>query len=367
MEHFNKPVWNRSITALACSVLNRYGIKTENPSLKEADLLLKKKPRNLVLLLLDGLGLSILERHLPADSFLKSHCLQTLSSVFPPTTTAAATALESGLFPSQSGWLGWSVYWPELSDNINLYPNTRSDGTPAASVHLGKTALSFSSLREQIGAVSGVRSHALSCDAGTDIRLFLSQIGKLCKEEGPHFIYGYFNQPDNFLHKEGCDGTSVTAFMKEFDRCIGEFFFQWPDCMLLLTADHGFIDMEKRCLEDMPELLDALQLPPSVEPRALNCFIKEGKKSQFLDSFHRYMGDTYQIYSREEVCRRELFGPGPVHPRFYGMLGDYLAVAHTSLTLFPNRQYYDSMTAGHGGMTAEELTVPLIMAQTNIE
>jgi hypothetical protein len=43
------------------------------------------------------------------------------------------------------------------------------------------------------------------------------------------------------------------------------------------------------------------------------------------------------------------------------MLGDYLAVANTSLTLFPNPSYLKFMKATHGGMTAEELTVPLII------
>lgn len=360
--YFDYPMPTRSIATLACSLLAGYGLSTPNPTLPEVDECLVRAPRNVVLLLLDGLGYDILRRHLPANAFLCRHLFGTLSSVFPPTTAAAATALESGLFPAQSGWLGWSVYWPELHTNVNLYPNTTSDGIIASKEHLGRTYLGFPTLVQRIGKETKVSSAALSGELGTCTAL-LEGIGALCRQPGQHFIYAYLDQPDSLLHKKGCTSEEVTEFLHTIDRWLEDAFRLWPETLLFLTADHGFTDVEGLCLKDFPDLDNTLTLLPSIEPRAMNCFVKPGQQQVFRDALHRATRGTYTLYSREEVCQMALFGPGPEHPRFQAMLGDYLAVARTPLTLFPNRSYLSTMVAGHGGMTPGEITVPLILAQ----
>ena len=128
MTYFEYPDTERCIAAISNSVLQNYHIETENPTYPPLDVRLTKDPRNIVLLMPDGLGQNILTFHLPEDSFLRRHQTDTLSSVFPPTTTAAATAIETGMYPSQSDWLGWNIFWPPLGENVALYPNTTEDG-----------------------------------------------------------------------------------------------------------------------------------------------------------------------------------------------------------------------------------------------
>ncbi len=355
MKRFFTPCPNESVTALACSVLAHYGCKPQNPTLLTADRLLFTAPRNVILLLLDGLGFDILVRHLPEHSFLREHLLCTLSSVFPPTTAAAATALETGLFPSQSGWLGWSVFWPELGKNVALYPNTDDAGNPAAPFHVGKTKLKTVSLPEQIRK----KSDAFSCTAKTLSEL-TSSIRAITNAPGPHMVYGYLDEPDHSLHREGCGSLTAREFLREADRQMRLLADACPDSLFFLTADHGFIDVESLCLSDFEEINDTLLLPPSIEPRALNLFIKPGENARFLKLFSEAFKDSYRLYSRNEVLSQQLFGPGPAHPMLSRMLGDYLAVALTPLTLFPNRSYLSFMKATHGGMTSSELTVPLM-------
>lgn len=358
-EWFETPCPEQSIAALACSLLAVYGCSAPNPTLPQADRWLEGGKRNRVLLLADGLGYGLLQAHLPPESFLRRHCVGTLSSVFPPTTTAAATALESGLFPAQSGWLGWSVYWPELGDNVNLYPNTTSQGEPAAPVHLGRTFLPFQTLTAQIGA-TGVEATGLEANDPEEV---FPQIEDLCRQPGNHFIYAYLSRPDGLLHRHGCSAPEVTEWLLRLDGALAEAMEKWPDTQLILTADHGFLDLEGRCLEDEPELMDTLEGLPSVEPRTLCFRVRPGKEEAFRAALKRAVGESYDLYTRQEVLEQELFGPGPCHPRFSGMLGTHLAVARTALTLFPTRSYLQSMVAGHGGMTPQELTVPLILAE----
>ena len=360
MKLFSQPDTQMSIAVLACEILRHYGAPAPNPVCPALTGYLENAPRNVVLLLLDGLGQNILTRHLPPDSFLRRHQADTLSSVFPPTTTAAATALETGLFPSQSGWLGWSVFWPPIGKNVALYPNTTDDGVQAAPEHIGNTCLPVkqlvSAIRERgIDAVSTYEKRAQTLEE------VLTVVEAQCRAPGEHFVYAYLNQPDHHLHREGCDSEAVRQWLARADEALENLGKTCPDTLFLLTADHGFTDVEALCLEDFPELEDTLLRKPSIEPRALNLFLKPGREADFLRLWRSVMGNRYRLYSRQEVLAYRLFGPEPNQPMLETMLGDYLAVATTSKTLFPNPSYLRSMVATHGGMTAEELTVPLII------
>ena len=107
------PDYTNSIVNISCSILKYYGVKDlKHNSIPELDSILKKrKPKNLILLLFDAMGISILKQHISPNSFLRTHILKTVSSTFPPTTTAATTSINSGLTPYESGWLGWISYF----------------------------------------------------------------------------------------------------------------------------------------------------------------------------------------------------------------------------------------------------------------
>ena len=109
---------NRSITALTSSILSHYGVSPVNPTLPDADRILRSAPRNIVLILLDGLGYPILTRHLPEGSFLRRRLSKTLSSVFPPTTAAAATAKAGSIHLKAAGSAG--AFTGRLSTKISL-------------------------------------------------------------------------------------------------------------------------------------------------------------------------------------------------------------------------------------------------------
>ena len=153
MEFDSFPGYSGSIVQLAWGILNRYGVCAPGPVPQALARHFAHPPRNTVLFLLDGLGVNILEKHLPPDSFLRRNQTDMLRSAFPPTTAAAATALETGRYPSQSGWLGWSIYWPPIDKNVALYPNTDDQGRPAADVHIGRTFLPVTPLTRQLPGI----------------------------------------------------------------------------------------------------------------------------------------------------------------------------------------------------------------------
>src|SRR5512135_1734595 len=65
---------------------------------------------NIVLLVIDGLGLDYLLRN-GKDGALRGHLRGSLTSVFPSTTASAITTFLTGLAPQQHGLTGWHMYF----------------------------------------------------------------------------------------------------------------------------------------------------------------------------------------------------------------------------------------------------------------
>ncbi|MBR5058785.1 MAG: hypothetical protein IKX04_09485, partial [Clostridiales bacterium] len=118
------PDYDHCLVNLASSVLKHFGAEYSAPTLSLADTYLAKDYKNVVVLLLDAMGVSILQKHLSENGFFRSHLAGSYSSVFPPTTVAATTSVTSGLFPCESAWLGWDCYFPELGKNVTVYTNS---------------------------------------------------------------------------------------------------------------------------------------------------------------------------------------------------------------------------------------------------
>lgn len=82
--NYAMPDYNNCLVNLSNSILKAFGAETTAPTLAIADKLLEGSHKNVVLLLMDAMGISVLEKHLEPDGFLRSHLAGQYSSVFPP-------------------------------------------------------------------------------------------------------------------------------------------------------------------------------------------------------------------------------------------------------------------------------------------
>lgn len=103
MNGFELIDYNNCITNLANSILKKFDVETgDGSSLPIADEYLKKDYKNAVILLLDALGMNIIEKNLEKDSFFNKKLLTEHISVYPPTTVPATTAILSGKNPLET-------------------------------------------------------------------------------------------------------------------------------------------------------------------------------------------------------------------------------------------------------------------------
>lgn len=355
-----KPDYGAGIANLACSVLAHYGVTPPNATLPAVDALLQRRWRNVVVLLLDGMGVRILQKHLLPEGFFRRHLCMEYSSTFPPTTVAATTAILSGLTPNQSGWLGWTGYFPQIDRNIVYFLNKDNDtGESITEYNVSGRFVPYVKITDRIRS-AGYEAYELASFLPPQPKSyedFCREIERLCSRESEKYIYAYWNEPDKTMHEKGVDGPEIGSLMQRLEERTARLAEALQDTLLMITADHGMIHTRCHVLTEYPDVLDCLIRPPSIESRAVNFFVKDGMQTAFEKAFQKHFGREFRLMHKAEVLEEKLFGPGENHPALDGMLGDYLAVATGTETL---RMVDKGYLGEHAGMTAEEMTIPLI-------
>ena len=387
----NMPDYHNCLVNLAGSILKRFGADTSAGALALADPYLSGEHRNVVLLLLDALGTSIIEKHLDKGGFFRSHLAGSYDSVFPPTTVAATTSVLSGLYPDEHGWLGWDMYYPGLNKNVTVFTNTDqltekegaepaaygADGKkiwdkeslaksrPAADYHAGFTLTPYRNIIDRINDAGGNAFFSMPYmpPFPNDLDAVLERTQALCEEPGGKFIYAYWNEPDSTMHRTGTDSRETHELVISLEKRIREFAAGLQDTLLLVTADHGHINSRNLCILDYPEVMDCLVRLPSIEPRTLNLFVKKDRRDHFPEIFRKYFGNDFLLLTRAEVLNERLFGIGEDAPDLSAMIGDYVAVAVSDTSVFNTHYESQVMPGVHAGLTVEEYRIPLIVIE----
>lgn len=118
-------------------------------------------------------------------------------------------------------------------------------------------------------------------------------------------------------------------------------------------------------LKDYPDIVECLERNTSLEPRAVNFFIKDNHKEVFPTIFNKHFKDDFDLYKMQEVIDSRLFGDGEENEVYRDILGDFLAIAKTDKTLLYNGG--EVLKSQHAGYTDDEIYVPLIVIDTDKE
>lgn len=360
------PDYNNSITSLAVSILEEFGIKSGKQGLQLVDPYLQKGHENIVILLLDGMGTNIIRQNLDKNGFFNSHYIGTYSSVFPPTTVAATTSILSGKNPCEHCWLGWDCYYPQIDKNVTVFYNTES-GTdqPAAPYNVASKYCGYKSIITQINE-NGGNAYEVTPFVSPFPDTFsqiCKQVKKLCCKPEKKFIYAYWSEPDHTMHAEGCYTEISKQVVSDLETQVKLLCDSLKDAVVIVTADHGHINSKGVCLYDYPRIAECLVRSPSIEPRTLNLFVKEDKKKQFESEFEKEFGGKFLLMTKEEVLDKKMFGDGVEHPCFRDMIGDYLTIAIDDLSIFNTKKEVDYFVGVHSGLTQDEMNIPLIIIE----
>lgn len=348
---------------LACSVLKEFGAAYTHPTLAFMDALMRHTYQNVVVILLDGMGMDALEYHLAADGFFRRTLKGEMTSVFPPTTVAATTSIETGLTPAEHGWLGWTLYFEEVDKLVNVFPNVdKYTNRQAADYHVAERCIPYESIHEKINGAGVGRSHVVAPYGPGKVRdadEFFARIRALCTSGGRKYIYAYWDEPDSLMHDTGCRSQEANAYIRMLEEKTERLADELSDTLLIITADHGHLDVSYSLITDYPEIEKMLVRPLSIESRAAVFYIKDDYLNVFPAAFREAFGKDFNLYTSEEIRRMELFGNGTPHKKFDAFVGDFLAAATGETCLIYDRTSKQFVST-HAGLDAREMRIPFI-------
>ncbi len=360
-----RPDYERSIVNITSSLMKHYGLTPFHPTLKKLDDRLAQGYKHIMLLVLDGLGVNAMQTHLQADAFLKAHQKDTLTSVVPATTTAATTAILTGKTPYETGFLGWFQYFAdedthyEIFTNKDYYDEEKIIPKGFYDKHFKRETVLDMLEKANTVKTMGVFPEAIETNGYKSYEEGFQKCLDFQKKHERTLTYLYSVEPDQTEHRVGMSAAPTKEVVNHLNETVERFKDKIDDdTLIIVTADHGLVDVENIDLFDYHDLTSTFERLPANEPRMPSFFIKQGMKEHFINFFNEHFSRFFDLYTKEEFLTSKLLGTGERHPNVDDCLGDFIAVAKDRY-FFRLRE--DKTHLGHhGGYTPGEMEVPLI-------
>jgi hypothetical protein len=333
--------------------------------------------RRVAVLLVDGLGADLVRTHAdlaPALSGL-ARPVGDLSAPCPSTTPVSLATLGTGLPPGSHGILGFvtdvpgedrllnHVQWRDDPDPAlwqsrpTVFEQAAAAGVPATAV--GPFAYAGSGLTNAVyrgAAYPGSVSH------GDLVAQLLHSLSATPRA----LVYGYLPELDLTGHVRGVDSPAWRAQLALIDRLVEQLLDGLPDdAALLVTADHGMLDVPEATrfdLDEEPELAEGVRVLAG-EPRARYVHAEPGAEDDVLARWREVLGHRACVLSRDEAVASGVFGS--VDDAVAARIGDVVALARGTWALTTPRLEPgpSRLAAFHGSLTATELAIPLLTAR----
>ncbi|MFW9806138.1 MAG: alkaline phosphatase family protein [Candidatus Thorarchaeota archaeon] len=374
-----RPDFSNNIVNLMSSIAAASGVQSPYSPLDSLEFLTESK--NIILMVVDGLGYNYLKKYGTGTTLLKN-LKKSITSVFPPSTGPAITSFLTGLAPQQHAVTGWYVHLAEFGLVSRILPYTNAvDGNVIG--------LPISRVIDVKGLFRGIkREYAMIYDHSivnseytknlggparrigySDIDSFFNIIDTtISKAKKQSYIYCYWPTLDSISHLLGCESQEAKKHLTEFDEKLQEFMerIAGSDTTLLITADHGFHDVSLDDVvytRDHPRLMECLSLPVCGDTRTGFCYVKPAKASMFEKYIEVDLDGVCEFRKSDELIADSWFGLNDPHPRLRDRVGDYTLLfneGHALLNCFPGLDPPE-LQGHHGGVSSDEMNVPLIV------
>jgi Type I phosphodiesterase / nucleotide pyrophosphatase len=341
------------------------------------------RARNIVLVIIDGLGDNFLRRH-GAGGELARRRRGAITSVFPSTTASAITTSYTGATPLEHGVTGWFTYFGEAGYVAAPLPfRTRGENASLKGKGFAPArAFPLPPLFESLSVRSIVVTYKDIVDSEYNVRHcegaerrayetldeFVDAVASAVKSGTERkFIYAYWPEYDRISHRHGSQGREALAQLAHFDRAFARLLAQLSgtESIVIATADHGFIDVEPQESLELPsELAAMLRFPLCGERRVAYCHVHSPQ--EFIARAQAWLGDRADVRASCELLDEGWFGPGAPHPRFAERIGDVTLVMRNRYTVkdwTPGEPRYLHI-GNHGGTSEDEMMIPLIVEAT---
>ncbi|BCI53309.1 phosphodiesterase [Mycolicibacterium litorale] len=332
-------------------------------------------------LLIDGLGADLLDRHADDAPVLSGLRGRTLQVGFPSTTVASLAAVGTGCRSGAHGMVGYTFRLPGTGvvnplrwrphpwgddmretvppEVVQPMPTTfeRAAAAGVAVNVVSNAEFSGSGMTRAVlrgGRFVGV--HGLG-DLAASVRGVLAEGG---------FCYGYHGDLDLLGHLYGPGSTAWRMQLRQVDRLVESVVTALPPgALLAVVADHGMVTVDPDRVLDLdqcPPLLDGVDAVAG-EARARYVYTAGGATETVLAAWRETLGDRAWVVDREEAVDAGWFGPH-VADETRRRIGDIVVAARDSAALVRRtaEPMESALRGQHGSLTDLEQRVPLLVA-----
>ena len=348
--------------------------------------------RRVLVVLVDGLGRSVLKRHGGHAPTLRTAMAEggrVLLAATPTTTAASLTSLGTGLDVGEHGVAGYDVLDPERGVVVNMLGGWDEATDPVA---WQPHATVFE--RAEAAGVDAVTvslpefEHSALTRAGLRGGRFLSGRGLIARTQHaarvlgearqPTLVYFYANELDKAGHRHGVGSDAWLHALEEVDAAVRRLVAQVPQgTLVLVTGDHGMVDVpaarrvDYAAVDDAGRLVDPALLEgvahTAGEPRMVQLHFAadadDAARSRARAAWQERFGAQAWVVTREEAVNAGWFGDR-VADRVLPRIGELLVACHGDLALYDGRRVTPrafEMVGQHGSPTRAEREVPLLL------
>jgi len=340
--------------------------------------------RQVVLLVLDGLGWEQLRTFAADAPTLAAAAGGPITSVAPTTTATALTSLTTGATPARHGVVGYRVRMggpggPGHGDsgpgaapgpgevmNILRWRTLRGDMRQEVPPRQFQPLAPFGGrsvpavTRSEFAATGFTAAHlggARLVGWSVPSALVVRVRGLLSAGEG--FVYAYYEGLDKVAHEHGL-GEFYRAELAAVDRLVGHLLDALPaGAVLVITSDHGQVEVGNATRMPDPALFDMVDLL-SGEGRFRWLHVRPGALADAVAVAEEAHGHEAWVRTRDAMVDEGWFGGAP-SPEVERRLGDVALVAHAPVAFLDPADTGETRLVGrHGSLTSAEMHVPLL-------
>ena len=393
---------NLSLTNISATLLKLFNIQIPGHPALPNELVEGQTEgiRKVVLFLIDALGYNQLTPVLDSNpdlilnELIRRGRFAPLTSVFPSTTVAALTSIQTGMTPQEHGILGYRLFLKEYATvaemigfssvyeseanrlvQMGLEPQRllgvktvfqRLANAQVPSYVLIKNAYRGSSLSQMFHqGAKKVHGFVNSSDMFVTLRRLIKE-----KPDERACIFVYWDAIDAIAHLYGANSEEFVAEVRNLSYSLERELIQQVDSqisgttLLILTADHGQITAPRDRhipVDRFSAIKDNLLFLPTGDYRAAYLHAKQGKRDRLRTYLRDRFSDQLIAIDSQKALSLGLWGHGELDEHVCDRMGDLLVVMRDNNVFYAPVTDRPYATGGrHGGLTPDEMLVPFL-------
>jgi len=360
--------------------------------------------KNVVLLIVDGLGYGVLDELLPdvaiIPDMLGNGTINPIDSIFPTTTAAGITALACGKSPKAHGLLEWIIYSKKLDARIHSVLFKRFESKLRDSLADEKISIKYLLSQPTLArwcadnAISHFThvSHAISPSKFSEavypgtkpirfqnssdmsVNLRRTFANKAWPDKSLHVVY--WGDYDSIAHEHGPTSEQALEDLRQLFRILYDNWIKLMDrrlaaeTALLIVADHGQIDVNPETVTYLKrhKKIKALlkrhadgktPILPWGSPRDVFLAVQKDKIPEMKKLLARMFGDKADIIESRYALEQGWFGAEPsMHKEFLSRIGDLIILPRDDAMVWWEDVPTTHFKGMHGGLSDAERIVP---------